>query len=90
MHNCPFIARCPLADEMLLAQDTDLIKEYLHTPGVLTTDDFAKSYIKRYCKATYTRCARFKVVDNLGMKYLPKNLLPHQLDRAHKILNNHL
>ena len=90
MDNCPFFSRCPLADEVLLAQDADLIKEYLHTPGVLTTDDFSKSYVKRYCKATYTQCARFKIVDNLGMKHLPNNLLPHQVKRAEQILHQNL
>ncbi|MBM7555574.1 hypothetical protein [Halanaerobacter jeridensis] len=90
MFNCPFFSRCSLSNEVLLAQDIDLIKEYLNTPGVLTTDDFSKSYVKRYCQSNYNQCARFQVVNNLGMDYLPANLLPNQLGRADEILNNHL
>ena len=86
MDNCPFISRCPLADEILLAKSPELIREYLNTPGVLTTDNFSQSYMNKYCKGNYSDCARFEIVNNLGFDQLPKNLLPHQTQRAEKIL----
>ena len=91
MDDCPFISKCPLADEMLLADSVELIKAYLHTPGVLTltTDSFSKSYMRKYCRTNYLDCARFKIANNLGFKHLPQNLLPHQDQRAQKIINNH-
>lgn len=86
MDKCPYIYRCPFKDS-LLAQNTDLIKEYLNTPGVLTTEQFSQAHMRRYCRGDYTECARFKVVDSLGVDNLPKNLLPHEIERAEKILN---
>jgi len=87
MTNCPFFSKCPLADELLLTNDPELIKEYLHTPGVLTADNLQESYNNRYCKSDYEECARFSVVNQLGLTYLPDDLLPHQTERAQEVIN---
>ncbi|MGM0501776.1 MAG: hypothetical protein ACQERJ_04555 [Bacillota bacterium] len=90
MEECPFIYRCPLADEILLAQDPEIIREYLQTPGVLTSEQLSSSYMHKYCKSDYEQCARFKIVNNLGFNHLPENLLPHQTERMREILEEHL
>lgn len=86
MADCPFYADCPLANELLLADDIELVKEYLNTPGVLTIDGLSESYKEKYCNNYYTECARYQVVEELGFEYLPNNLLPHQENRAELIL----
>lgn len=87
MSMCPLYYKCPLEDEVLLANETALIHEYLKIPGVLTKENLSQSYEKKYCKSDYNRCARFKLVKKVGFDYLPNNLLPHQQERVETIIN---
>jgi hypothetical protein len=42
---------------------------------------------KRYCLGDPNRCARFMVKERLGKPHVPKDLIPNQVWRAHKIIS---
>ena len=88
MSMCPLYYRCPLADEILLADNVELIKEYLKTPGVLTSEGLSECYESKYCKSNYRECARFNLVKEVGFDHLPEDLLPHQEMRSNEIIDD--
>lgn len=41
---------------------------------------------KNYCKKSYSDCARYKVLKNLGNQYLPHAMDPTMHDKANEII----
>lgn len=88
MDQCPYIYQCPF-NRPVSTETESLVKEYLHTPGVLTSEQFSTAHIRKYCQGNYKECARFKIANRLGPENIPKNLLPQQLEKAERILAKH-
>ncbi|MBM7556877.1 hypothetical protein [Halanaerobacter jeridensis] len=86
MNQCPLYPKCPLSDEILSTENIKLIREYLDIPGVLTKEGLTKSYKDKYCDGNHSKCARFQVAKNLGLASVPDDLLPHQNNKAQKII----
>ena len=54
--------------------------EMANTPAI------ADIYKQRYCKGDNSECARYHVLSNVGPQHVPKDLYPHQLERAKEIV----
>jgi hypothetical protein len=44
-------------------------------------------YKEKYCKENNKLCARFIVAETIGRKFVPRDLFPHQVERAYDIIN---
>lgn len=47
-----------------------------------------KYYHRKYCENKPTKCARYIVMEELDKSYLPDDLLPYEMDKAKKLINN--
>lgn len=43
---------------------------------------------KNYCRADKTQCARYMVLQALGLDKVPNNLVPTQIDRAKSLISD--
>jgi hypothetical protein len=48
----------------------------------------AESIKQKYCRGEFTECARYKVFKVLGKCDVPRDLFPHENDRAAEILKD--
>lgn len=71
MPDCERMNSCPY-------YETDLMKAF---PSMLEKRQ------REYCKGDNSKCARYIVFNELGEKYVPKDLLPIDVDRARAILD---
>ncbi len=44
-------------------------------------------YKKKYCRADFNNCARYKVFKTLGKAKVPFDLFPNQIDRVDRIID---
>jgi hypothetical protein len=49
-------------------------------------DTIAQMRQQEYCKADFSKCARYMVFRALGLEKVPRDLLPFQVDRAKKLI----
>ena len=68
-------------------QECELIDNCPFYNGQLEGDEEQIKILKeKYCHKTYFKCARFMIFTALGRESVPKELLPHQKDKAYVLI----
>ncbi|MCK5154123.1 MAG: hypothetical protein KAQ93_07155 [Spirochaetales bacterium] len=69
-------------------QECELIKSCPFYNGQLKGDkDNIDSMKEKYCKANNLNCARYMVFMALGKESMPKELFPHEKNRAYEVIS---
>ncbi len=45
-----------------------------------------EDYAERYCKGNFRHCARYMVIEKMGLDAAPEAMLPNEMDRALRII----
>lgn len=43
---------------------------------------------QNYCQGDWSRCARYRIFNDLGNEYIPADLFPNEQDRATQVLKD--
>ena len=68
--------------------DCECLKDCLYFKSAIfdEIDGMREIRQQKYCKGDNSTCARYMIFKALGKEYVPKNLLPSQVEKAKEII----